>query len=385
MAETAAPERRTRSQLTLPDDILQIPERSPLKGARTALRVNAHNATPALPSGDESDDTDDELLLSPKKQEKPSSSSKRSASPPPLNGYASRSGSSEGRELKRAKRDLTPPKVNENEMEVDGSKAPNAFRQRLLSNHTRTHSDPNIATLQRSPSRKRSATTSKKPISTVSASPPRTSFSPAPTTPKKDRAHSVPLFPSNRDLPRIDFRNIPPSPKRPRSPSRPRSRSRSPSKEVELKQRIPSAMFTPSVSLPTIHDESANNMEVDQDTPPTPRAETASAEEVTEKATDLPTDALTTDIVPAVPTPSSPSISAIPSIVEAPATPAAQSLNKLIPLSPLTPLPETPLPPKKISYEGDEDRFAASSGWQLRPIEEVSYQCLSLVEICSSK
>ncbi|KAF8897084.1 hypothetical protein CPB84DRAFT_1781523 [Gymnopilus junonius] len=371
MTEAVFPERRTRSQLTLPDEILQIPEFSPLKGARTALRNNAHNLTPSP-----SDDSDDELLLSPGKHGKQSSSSKRSASPPPQDEYALGPGPSEGRELKRTKRDLPPPKGNESHS--DSLKGSNALRQRLLSTHTRTHSDSNVATFQR-PSRKRSATTSKKPSSTISASPPPTLFSPTTTTPKKNRAQSVPLFPSTHDLPRIDFRNIPPSPKRSRSPSR------SPSKEAEMKQRIPSAMFVGSSSLPTIHDEVGNNMDVDQDKAVTVEAGQISTEDKAtasveadqtstkaEQGMPLLTHVQTAIIEPGIPTPYTPSTSVIPSLPTIPATPVSQSFDKLLSLSPLTPLPETPLPPRKTPYEGTEDRFAINPGWDLGPTEDTT-------------
>ncbi|KAF9039491.1 hypothetical protein BDZ89DRAFT_384030 [Hymenopellis radicata] len=73
------PDKRTRSQLTLPDNLLHLPlDRSPLKDARTRLQ-----SEPPASTTPDAAESDDELLLSP------SPSKKRAASPWRANEYAS--------------------------------------------------------------------------------------------------------------------------------------------------------------------------------------------------------------------------------------------------------------------------------------------------------
>ena len=109
MLDTISNTKRTRSQLALPDLILQLPlARSPLKDARTALRNQSHQdivLTPE-PGFQRIDlDSDDEILLSPRKKIKISNTS--SERPPfPCDEYAAVSGSDLGRGLKRFKRDI---------------------------------------------------------------------------------------------------------------------------------------------------------------------------------------------------------------------------------------------------------------------------------------
>ncbi|KDR75739.1 hypothetical protein GALMADRAFT_248407 [Galerina marginata CBS 339.88] len=360
MTEAIFSEKRTRSQLTLPDNILHIPDRSPLKDARTALRNHTVTTDTCSPSKRDSDDTDDELLLSPGKNEthmKANGNSKRSASPPPNDEYFSpRSGSpSEGRELKRAKREGMRSEGNESDAE--NLKGIHAFQQRAVPGHARTHSDPNATTIRRS-GRKRSATTSKKPISTVSASPTPTTFSPIAVSPRKDRARSVPLFSTGFDIPRIDFTNLPPSPKRSRSPSR------SPSRDREHKLGLTSASFLVPPKLPTIRDELTNSMDLDEATSVDEEVEMPSVPE-----TPMPQPIVTMK-EPTPPTPPTPfALTILPKVPQVPATPASQSLNKLIPMSPLTPLPETPFPPRFTSNGGAEDRYSGNIGWGLPPAE----------------
>ena len=352
----------------LPDEILQIPQRSPLKDAKTALRN--HGATPdtTTASRQPPDDTDDELLLSPGKNPveiRKASTSKRSASPDLDDGYERRSGSpSDARELKRVKRDA----VAENgESDAENVKVARVTQQRPTQGHARNHSEPNLLAGRRS-ARKRSATTSKKPLSTASDGPPTKHFSPA-NSPKKGRAQSVPLFCSTDDWPRIDFRNPPPSPKRSKSPSR------SPAKD---KLRIASGPFPKSSSLPTIQDEATTAMDEETSSvqeielqlplvtisPSEGVVENVIAETTTEPASS------STSITSSIPSaPSTAVTPAIPTIV--PATPITQSLNKLMPMSPLTPVPETPFPGFGKILPHTHSRSTGNTGWNVNLFAEV--------------
>ncbi|KAF8967932.1 hypothetical protein BDZ97DRAFT_2073318 [Flammula alnicola] len=358
MTEPIFSEKRTRSQLTLPDNILQIPNRSPLKDARTALRN--HTVTHDACSSPADDTDDDELLLSPGKSEtqmKTATKLKRSASPPLQDEYSPLSGSSsEARELKRLRRDGLSEEDNKSDIENVKARFPS--HQRTIAGHTRNNSEPNI--VGRRSARKRSATTSNKPISTVSASPTPTIFSPAPSSPRKGRAQSVPLFPTTHDIPRIDFRNPPPSPKRRRSPSR------SPSKDREPKLRITSSGFAVSPKLFTIHDDVATSMVQSDDESSIPEEMEMPAVPSTPEGSQ-PSKAAS-EIIPASPPtllhPTAPSI-----LLSVPATPASQSLNQLIPMSPLTPLPETPLPTRLMTSADAEDRYASDTGWGIAPMK----------------
>ncbi|KAJ3502554.1 hypothetical protein NLJ89_g8835 [Agrocybe chaxingu] len=363
MTEAIFSERRTRSQLTLPDDIIQkLSQRSPLKDARTALRNHAAGDGEPESQKLEDDSTDDELLLSPGKNKigmQSTQRSKRSASPHPQDEYSSHSSSpSTGRELKRVRRE---PVAGNGEKGVENAAVARHTLQRTTPGHACNHSEPNVLINRRS-ARKRSATTSKKPISTVSeGTPPPPNFSPS-VSPKKGRAQSVPLFLSTQDIPRIDFRNIPPSPKRSRSPSR------SPSKDRELKLRITSGPF-PVAKLFTIQDEAPADVDMGED-----------ASSVVEEremplvpATALeeqPQAVAVQDATSALPIPSTSSI--CPQGPAVPATPASESLNNLIPMSPLTPLPETPLPPRQMADSELESRRAGTSSWDMPFFEPIA-------------
>ena len=284
-----------------------------------------------------SSDTEDELLLSPGKQETymRTNQAKRSASPP-SDEYSPLSGSpSDGRKPKRVKRDLELEDGEGDRANLELAEFPH---QRSAAGHARSFSDSDVLVGKRS-TRKRSATSTKKPVS--SFSPSSSTFSPVIPT-GKGRAQSVPLFASFNDIPRIDFRNPPPSPKR--------SRSRSPSKDRELKFRITSPPFT---QLSTIQDETSSAMGMVGESGSTLKAaEVLLLPKIVEET--QPT-ALINEIDPLVPTTQVTS-SKIPS------TPLAkQSLNRLIPMSPLTPLPETPFPPR-LSTDV-EDRSLGNTGW----------------------
>ncbi|PPQ66303.1 hypothetical protein CVT24_007300 [Panaeolus cyanescens] len=359
MPESIFPEKRTRSQVILPDNILQVADASPMKLARNALKnqldARSSSRTPVT-------DSEDELLLSPNKKGKhrrKQSGSKRSASPTPQDEYNPGSQSPlEGRELKRVKRDSSPPQ------EPSGTLPSLPQNSRLLElqsttpGHSRTNSEPNVPTVRRS-NRKRSATTNKPPPSTASASPPRT-FTTPPPSPRNGRAQSVPLFTTGAQLPRVDFRNLAASPKRARS------RSKSPSKEKE-KLRIVSGPSSPPTRLPTIEDnETTHIMDVDETNDVPKEIESASIDPATMQV-EPPSTSHTNPQAEAIPeTPRASSImphATLPTTV-IPFTPATQSLNKFIPLSPLTPLPETPWV-GRVDTTSNVEALGERIGWGL--------------------
>lgn len=361
MAESIFPEKRTRSQITLPDNILQVADASPMKLARTALKnqrldTRSSSRTPVSDSEEE-----DELLLSPNKKpnlRRKESRSKRSASPPPQDEYNIASHSPlDGRELKRAKRDSSHVAESSDTFVAPPQNPKILQLQSTTPRHNRTSSEPNVPTVRRS-NRKRSATTSKPPPSTASASPPRTLATP-PQSPGKGRAQSVPLFTTGSELPRVDFRNLPPSPKRARS------RSRSPSKERES-LRIISGPSIPPLRLPTIEDnENTANMDIDEASSVSEEIELPYVDPATMQVEPPHSITLPAEAAPETPRASS-VIPPLPQpITTIPFTPVTQSLNKFIPLSPLTPLPETPWVGKVNAAsltEGMEGRI----GWGLR-------------------
>ena len=401
MAEATVSERRTRSQAIADKDVFVIPDcsESPLKSARNALRKQI---TPA--SGNAAGESDeDELLLSPGKPQlsaKITNNPKRSASPPAHNGYHPPSSPSEGRELKRVKR---------NGRTWDGYDS-SEDGQRVPAGHSRTHSDSKIVMEHRS-ARRKPHSKAKKPVSVVSVSPPPTTFSPAPTSPTKARAQSVPVFLNADDIPRIDFRNPPRSPKRRRSPSR------SPSKDRETKLRIVSS----GSRLFTIPDDTAmkaNEIDTPEaskaalNAPPIPEASMDmawSGKEVAISETpgspsdfkQIQSSSSSAEVIPASPStgemaPASPPMRQVNTSPPPPpigeiipaspptylnptsrtinlktlATPAPHTLNKLIPMSPLTPLPETPIPPKLMTSTDAEERDV--TGWGFESMKEVS-------------
>jgi hypothetical protein len=289
-----------------------------------------------------SSDTEDELLLSPGKQEAymPTNHSKRSASPPPLFGSPS-----DNRKPKRVKRDLELEDSDRANL-----KLADVLHQRSAAGHARSLSDSDVLVGKRS-TRKRSATSTKKPVSNVGPS--SSTFSPVIPT-EKGRAQSVPLFASFKDIPRIDFRNPPPSPKR--------SRSRSPSKDRELKFRI---TLTPFTQLSTILDESSSAMGMVVEPGSTLDAtEVLLLPKIAEKTQPTASINEFDPLIPLIPTTQV-------TFTDVPSTPLAKhSLNKLIPMSPLTPLPETPFP---AGLSADvEDRSLGNTGWGAPSSIEVS-------------
>jgi hypothetical protein len=284
------------------------------------------------------------------------SSSKRSASPPPHDEYTSTT-PPEKRALKRIKCDSL---VGETQSDIENVKTVFRRHKRPGQTHSRTHSDPNIHPGRRS-AKKRSVTPGK-PFSTVSASPPPSLFSPVATSPRKERAKSVPLFPSINDIPHIDFRNPPPSPKRSRSSSR------SPSKDRTPKLRITSKTFPVSQMLPTIQDELPTTMDMDDDASSV--LEEAEMPQIPASLNPLAAEAVASKPVPAPPTLITPTSQITLPVI--PATPATQSLNKLIPMSPLTPLPPTPFQARSLLADDAEERYTSELGWGMAPLKNVS-------------
>jgi len=304
--------KRTRSQLALPDDILKIPQGSPMKDAKKA-RTAPRGTNNSL------DETEDELLLSPRKRE---GRSKRSVTPEPQDEYSPAFGSpSSGRELKRVKRDNLE----------DGK----GVDDKMAQYNARNTSETRLSAVK---SQKRPASLSKKPTSTVSASPPPSVYSPMVSP--KGRAQSVPLF-TTVGLPRIDFRNLPSTPMR--------SRSSSPAKE---KLRITSETSVKSF-LPTISDEDTSAMDMSDGSTSVPEEKELS---LIEKPVE---------IQPLRPRP------------VVPATPMTDSLNKFIPLSPLTPITETPFPVAGDASSTDiARRYDVDAAWSTNIFKEVSHPYL---------
>ncbi|KAG6816582.1 hypothetical protein H0H87_004882 [Tephrocybe sp. NHM501043] len=331
MASAVLPEKRTRSQLTIPDDLLlQLSQGSPLKDARTAMRQNTNSASNF--NEEIVEETDDELLLSPGKPIETMRTTKRSVSPPPGDEYALRPQSpSEGRELKRTK------------LDDDMFPALNGHTPRTLPpryTHARSHSQPEVGR-------------STKSIRSVTSDSDAQGSSDELATTGQGRAQSVPIFPTSlaSGIVRIDLRNPPESPRRPRS--------RSPSKERELR-----IVTGPSITkLDTILDETDSAMNVDEIRQPSQQA-IVSVNDV------LPIGNGTTHVILDDPMPS-PSPSPVhkkltslvlPIVVEPPTTPTGPSS----PLSPLTPIPETP----HLSKGGSETNRYIASGWAANIEEE---------------
>lgn len=350
MPESVFAEKRTRSQVTLPDDILKLPQQSPLKNARIVQKSYATDVSASNPS----EDTDDELLLSPRKEagteDRQEPRSKRSVSPPGEDEYLRRSQSpSAGRELKRARHGVSPV-IGPNSTDI--TNVQHALPRRLLT-HSRNHSDP-VVTVSKRVTRKHFAAASIKPSSFSTATPP------PPSSPiAKGRAQSVPIFSSSYPILHVDLANPPSSPRR--------TRSRSPSKEPELKYRIISGL-KPGGILTPILDET-QGMDVDED----------GVALIAPPATDL--SSLNSDLADATPPLQSES-SLSPSTQTVPAPPRTPTTLKstllLQPLSPLTPLPETPYPSKLMM--GADDRYI-ESGWLFGSSLQV-WLIIQLNDIC---
>lgn len=165
---------RTRSKSTLPETSVEF-SRSPFKDARQKnRRTETEGKGKAAEEGNE-----DELNLSPKRELR--LGDKRSPSPSPSG------------ERPRSKR-LKPSHIG------------NDIENNTASSHSRHRSDSYIPPQS---DRKRSAT----PSTPKSMSNSSTRLQ-SPALEKKERARSVPLFPSFRDFPTIDIRDIPASPTR---------------------------------------------------------------------------------------------------------------------------------------------------------------------------
>ncbi|KAK0241571.1 hypothetical protein EDD85DRAFT_934491 [Armillaria nabsnona] len=168
-------DKRTRSQLTLPDNIYQrLPlSRSPLKDARTALRNQSEPPVSSWLNEGVEDESEDELLLSPTK------SAKRSASPSRDAEYSSNTAAlSEFPALKRPRRDYGAVGNSDSE-NVNMPSSPNRHFAELNLDSPKRISD---------------------------GSPRKSGLTPR-------RACSVPPT-----FPIIDLRNPPSSPNKPRSP-----------------------------------------------------------------------------------------------------------------------------------------------------------------------
>ncbi|KAF5320900.1 hypothetical protein D9619_001948 [Psilocybe cf. subviscida] len=348
------PERRTRSQLTLPDTVLAIPEKSPLKIAKSRNTMTPRDKDTVV----EDSEGEDELMLSPSIRKKTpptgAEASKRSASQSRGDEYAL--GSSDGRDLKRRKRDVGDEggmgKDVDVNTEVPGLVTPEAEPRRSAS--------------------KRFTPSNRKPVSTVSASPtPTTRNSPAPVN---GRAQSVPLFASaedlsRTDLPRLDFTKLI------RSPKRKRSRSRSPVKDTEPKLRITTANAAIPFRLPTIHAGIATGSG-------------SHSRSLSDGESSVPEEREME--IPAVPPRSSSPAPALSggdddasSSPPVPATPVAvistMALDKTMPMSPLTPVPPTPFPPirkpaayikSRLAMQIDEDD--ADSDAEPQPMKDLA-------------
>lgn len=194
--------KRTRSQLTLPDDILQVPQHSPLKNAKMM------NRGAGLPGarGDGGNMTEDELLPPGKESaETAMLPGKRSAS---SSADGSSSGDSE-RQTKRIKRD------------EGGDEEPST------SNPLHKHSLSDVPPITRAARRRATKNQSNKPPSSSKQLTPQ-----QPNDSTEARIHSIPIFSTNPLVPHLDLRHPPPS------PHRSRSRSLSPTKEFEPHIRL---------------------------------------------------------------------------------------------------------------------------------------------------
>jgi len=310
MASSIFSQKRTRSQLTLPDELIhQLGSGSPLKHARAAF-INSF-----VPESVR-DDADDDLLLSPRKTPPTGfNPAKRSASPMPVHEASSspRSSSSE-RGSKRLKRDVDHTTIA------------------AKSAHARSMSQPEMTNDIRS-------SCAAQPVESA-------------------RAQSVPVFPSSSSLimPRIDFRNPPPSPRR--------ARLRSPSKEPELR-----VLSGPSVPrLDTIPNETNSIRVVDTANDdsylrshPFPTFSNSEDDKVARSGKE---SAAAVEQPP------------IPIIFEPPSTPTTQQPKSLFSMSPLTPIPETPFLPKGMATW--KDRYIGP-GWSTCIEEEEQPQVLNLL------
>jgi hypothetical protein len=311
-----------------------------MKDARISFR-NIHTEM-AMLHQECSSDSDDELLLSSEKNSRQRSSlvPKRSASPTLRDEYTSRSDSPpHGRALKRIKRDADVDKDAGNVTTI---------KYHSPSAHARSASQPNMG------GSLYAQYGLGEQLALTSRTPPVVS---------KDRAHSVPAFPSFFAVPHIDLRNPPPSPRR--------ARSQSPSKEREIKLRITSVPVQVT-KLQTITDDAGPDTHT-SDTilapptaPPSPLPTSLYEHARANADKETLTDRREVTYVDSV-RPSTPNARKSPST---PATP--QTISLTFPLSPLTPLPPTPLPSGGIT--SSKDRYK-TAGWSFGGDQEDKVRC----------
>lgn len=321
MAQTIFGERRTRSQLTLPDELLlHLPQRSPLKDARLARRLLIQEASSSPPNTSEAHEQQS-MSSSPPPQgvmDESRSRPKRSMSPAPDASTLERhSEPPPERETKRAKK------------ESDAGESHEPTHRRKNTRHTRLASDPSVIRIRRS-TRKRPAE-QMKPISSTDS----TILSSSDWPKMNQRAQSVPLFPSSSSLPFIDFKNPPPSPRR--------ARSRSPGKE-EPKLKID----IPPTKLNNAMEEVMEEMEVEEDEPIRAMQETRPAGQ---PATIPQHYAQSGPAKPTQPVIAKLTTLQINTNEQVPNTPTC-SRPLSSPISPLTPLSETPFP-AELEKAGD--------------------------------
>ncbi|KAF8891743.1 hypothetical protein BD779DRAFT_1512824 [Infundibulicybe gibba] len=204
MPEGVFGQKRTRSQLTLPDEILQVPQGSPLKDARNAARSRSATTRDHPADSVVGGDRGRATFIAAKESVCWRCQSKRSASPQ-RNEYSTTSDSpTAGRELKRVKRDIFGLESN------GGPTTRRAATLRSARTHFRNFSGSSLQDTKRS--------SSELPFSKPHSSNIAPFSLPQPDV-KKGRAQSVPLFSTSSDVLHLDLRNPPPSPIRMRSTS----------------------------------------------------------------------------------------------------------------------------------------------------------------------
>ncbi|KAF8633427.1 hypothetical protein AX17_004598 [Amanita inopinata Kibby_2008] len=370
MAGTIFGERRTRSQLTLPDDLLlRLPQRSPMKDARSARRhlvpqSNMHQLETA-------DNSLDGLASSAnnEKEGKGKSNPKRSMSPTQdTEMQVPRTEPPPERELKRAKVDVD---VVENSESTLNRRAGVATRRKL---HARNASDPNSSRMQRS-TRTRSTTPagSIKPVSSTGV----TSLSTIDLPPSKGRAQSVPIFPTYYPSPFVDLKNPPPSPRR--------TRSRSPERE-ERRLRI---TFEPT-KLDAFVDEAEEKMAVEEEGTLIPSAAKDVSQQPEIILESQPMDMRATaseDLINNIYLENTTNIhpNSPPTVFKRDirSTPPPTCLIPSVTLSPLTPLPETPHPSKfrMLTKDWKGQHLIASNG----PEEQAEENTASIMAVGTSE
>ncbi|PFH50879.1 hypothetical protein AMATHDRAFT_3512 [Amanita thiersii Skay4041] len=342
MSKSISAERRTRSQLTLSDDILlQLPQGSPMKDARSARRhLTPDSGTSGLNYAREKSDNPS-LYINPEDETTREHSMKRSMSPS-TELSMDYHGSLEERESKRAKTDQQSQDTLMNN-EQGGSTS-------HLISHGRNASDPN-STRRRRSTRQRSATPSG---SDTRPAPPTEMHKDTPEcTQSKGRAQSVPLFPTTYPSPFVDLRHPPPSPWR--------AQSRSPEKE-EPKLRITFEYSKLDRSVEEGDEKiDAEEEAMPQDTHESHCGTLAPSYNVERPVSNSSEESITECAISRHPVEDQP-MSDIPQVREVPSTPVSSYKSPLLSLSPLTPLPSTPNPPRYTHSPVDQVETASSLG-----------------------